>query len=109
MESNKSMARAGARNSGRAANHTTVPLQFPARDLEMRLASAPPVRSFRTALEQGPGLGIIAEVKKASPSAGILRDPFDPLAIARIYEAGGAHAISVLTDEPFFQGKLAYL
>ncbi len=67
------------------------------------------MRPFRQALEKGPDLGIIAEVKKASPSAGILRESFDPLAIARIYEAGGAKAISVLTDEPFFQGKLAYL
>jgi indole-3-glycerol phosphate synthase len=83
--------------------------KVPQRELEQRLAAAPPVRVFRSALEKGPGLGIIAEVKKASPSAGILRDPFDPLEIARIYEAGGAHAISVLTDEPFFQGKLAYL
>ncbi len=83
--------------------------KVPERDLEELLATAPPVRAFRQSLEKGHGLGIIAEVKKASPSAGILRDPFDPLEIARIYEAGGAHAISVLTDEPFFQGKLAYL
>jgi indole-3-glycerol phosphate synthase len=52
---------------------------------------------------------VLAEVKKASPSAGVLRADFDPVAIARIYEAHGAAAISVLTDEPFFQGKLAYL
>jgi indole-3-glycerol phosphate synthase len=81
----------------------------PAYDLEKRVAGAPPVRSFRQALEKGPGLGIIAEVKKASPSAGILRAAFDPLAIAQIYETAGANAISVLTDEPFFQGKLGYL
>jgi len=77
--------------------------------LESRLADAPPVRDFRAALERGPGLGIIAEVKKASPSAGVLRADFDPRAIARIYEANGAAAISVLTDEPFFQGNLTYL
>ena len=52
---------------------------------------------------------VLAEVKKASPSAGVLREDFDPVAIARTYEAHGAAAISVLTDEPFFQGKLAYL
>lgn len=83
--------------------------QVPAATLEGRLASAPPVRDFRAALDNGPGLSIIAEVKKASPSAGILRADFDPLAIARTYAEHGASAISVLTDEPFFQGKLAYL
>src|SRR4029077_18827565 len=50
-----------------------------------------------------------AEVKKASPSAGVLRDPFDPGAIAQTYAEHGAAAISVLTDEPFFQGRLSYL
>ena len=54
-------------------------------------------------------MAVIAEVKKASPSAGVLRADFDPVAIARIYEANGASAISVLTDEPFFQGQLSYL
>ena len=83
--------------------------EVPERQLEARLPSAPPVRDFRAALEKGPGLAIIAEVKKASPSAGILRSDFDPVAIARIYEANGANAISVLTDEPFFQGHLSYL
>ena len=81
----------------------------PRRQLETRLAEAPPVRDFRAALEKGPGLGVIAEVKKASPSAGVLRADFDPLAIARIYEANGASAISVLTDEPYFQGHLDFL
>ncbi len=78
-------------------------------ELAARLAQAPPVRDFRDALERGPGLGIIAEVKKASPSAGVLRADFDPVAIARAFEANGASAISVLTDEPFFQGRLEYL
>src|SRR5438552_11362490 len=77
--------------------------------LQARLADAPPVRDFRAALEAGPGLAVIAEVKKASPSAGVLRADFDPVAIARIYEANGASAISVLTDERFFQGHLSYL
>src|SRR5437764_8888321 len=79
------------------------------RQLEARLVDAPPVRDFRAALEKGPGLGVIAEVKQASPSAGVLRADFDPLAIARAYAAHGAAAISVLTDERFFQGKLSYL
>ena len=83
--------------------------EVPLRVLEARLADAPPVRDFRAALERGPGLGIIAEVKKASPSAGVLRADFDPVAIARAYADAGANAISVLTDEPFFQGHLSYL
>ena len=82
---------------------------LPQRALEERLAAAPPVRDFRAALVRGPGLGIIAEVKKASPSAGVFRADFDPLAIARTYQEHGAAALSVLTDEPFFQGKIEYL
>lgn len=81
----------------------------PERELERRLADAPPVRDFRAALERPGGVQILAEVKKASPSAGILRADFDPVAIARTYERHGAAAISVLTDEPFFQGRLSYL
>ncbi|MFO0966006.1 MAG: indole-3-glycerol phosphate synthase TrpC [Gemmataceae bacterium] len=77
--------------------------------LERRLAEAPPARDFRAALERGPGLGIIAEVKKASPSAGVLRADFDAVGLARTYASCGANAISVLTDRPFFQGDLAYL
>jgi indole-3-glycerol phosphate synthase len=77
--------------------------------LEKRLHDAPPVRDFRAALTAGPGLGIIAEIKKASPSAGVLRADFDPVAIAREYGAAGAHALSVLTDVEFFQGSLDYL
>lgn len=83
--------------------------EIPRQELESRLEQAPRARDFRAALECGPGLGIIAEVKKASPSAGVLRADFDPVAIARIYEANGANAISVLTDEPFFQGHLSYV
>lgn len=83
--------------------------RLPLAALEARLADAPPPRAFRAALQRGPGLGIIAEVKKASPSAGVLRADFDPVAVARAYAESGASAISVLTDEPFFQGSLAHL
>jgi indole-3-glycerol phosphate synthase len=83
--------------------------RVPGVQLERRLAEAPPVRDFRTALEAPGGVQIIAEVKKASPSAGVLRADFDPIAIARLYDRHGAACISVLTDEPFFQGSLAYL
>ncbi len=77
-------------------------------DLARRISSAPAVRSLRAALK-GNGIQVIAEVKKASPSAGILRADFDPIAIARTYETHGASAISVLTDEQYFQGRLDYL
>jgi indole-3-glycerol phosphate synthase len=78
-------------------------------ELRRRADAAAPVRDFLAALTRGPGVGVIAEVKKASPSSGVLRPDFDPVAIARAYEAAGAHCLSVLTDEPFFQGKLEYL
>src|SRR5437762_3255726 len=81
----------------------------PAAELERALGSAPPVRDFRAALESAAGVAVIAEVKKASPSAGVIRHDFDPVAIARVYEAHGATCISVLTDEPHFQGRLEYL
>lgn len=65
--------------------------------------------SFRKALDGNKTVSIIAEVKKASPSKGIIRPDFDPVDIALRYEEGGASAISVLTDEPFFKGDLKYL
>jgi indole-3-glycerol phosphate synthase len=77
--------------------------------LERQLAEAPLPRDFRTALEASPGVAVIAEIKRASPSAGLIRQDFDPVAIARVYEANGASCISVLTDGPYFQGRLDYL
>lgn len=77
--------------------------------LRERLADAPPRRDFFAALDAPGPIKLIAEVKKASPSAGVIRADFDPVAIARIYAEHGATCLSVLTDEPFFQGRLEYL
>ena len=76
--------------------------------VEQAAAEASPPRGFADAL-RAPGTRIIAEVKKASPSKGLIREDFDPLAIGRAYADAGAAAISVLTDEQYFQGKLEYL
>jgi len=68
-----------------------------------------PPRGFIRALTDFAGVAIIAEAKKSSPSKGVIRPDFDPVTIARSYQAGGAQALSVLTDVDFFQGSLAYL
>lgn len=81
----------------------------PVEGLQDQLASAPPVRDFVAALRAKSDVALIAEVKKASPSAGIIRADFDPVAIAQTYERHGAACLSVLTDEHFFQGHLDYL
>jgi len=86
--------------------------QRPLEELQAALASAPPVRGFVRALQAAVANGdpaVIAEVKKASPSKGVIRPDFRPADIAVSYEFGGASCLSVLTDVDFFQGADAYL
>ena len=78
-------------------------------ELREQLQSAPPVRGFFDAIANGNGIQLIAEVKKASPSKGIIRSDFEPVSIAQTYETSGATCISVLTDKEYFQGDLEYL
>jgi indole-3-glycerol phosphate synthase len=81
----------------------------PERELQAAVADAPPVRSFFEPLAAPGPIKLIAEVKKASPSQGVIRADFDPVAIAEQYTAAGATCLSVLTDQPFFQGRLEFL
>jgi len=72
-------------------------------------AGLPPLRDFRAALEAPGGFRVIAEIKKASPSRGVIRADFDPVRIAETYARHGAAALSVLTDEKYFQGRIEHL
>jgi indole-3-glycerol phosphate synthase len=85
--------------------------ETPLESLKERVADLPRCRNFYKAVTKPNrrGLNVIAEVKKASPSAGLIRPDFDPVTIATTYETCGADAISVLTDEKYFQGKLEYV
>lgn len=86
--------------------------RLPLAELSARIATLPDTRGFAAAIEEKIAAGlpaVIAEVKKASPSKGVIRADFDPAAIARSYEEAGAACLSVLTDSDFFQGSEAFL
>ncbi|GLQ96814.1 indole-3-glycerol phosphate synthase TrpC [Dyella mobilis] len=86
--------------------------KLPLKELSARVKDLPDTRGFAAAVEAKIAEGlpaVIAEVKKASPSKGVIRAEFDPAAIARSYEAGGAACLSVLTDKDFFQGSEDFL
>jgi indole-3-glycerol phosphate synthase len=88
-----------------AENKKRVPVEV----LKNTIKNERNARPFGAVLKSDVNIRIIAEVKKASPSLGVIREDFQPVQIARVYEDNGASAISVLTDEIFFQGKLEYL
>jgi indole-3-glycerol phosphate synthase len=83
--------------------------QVPLAELERRARAQTAPRNFRQALTAGGSIAVIAEMKKASPSAGVLREDFDPTMLAKSYSANGAAALSILTDATFFQGHLVHL
>ncbi|UCG16837.1 MAG: indole-3-glycerol phosphate synthase TrpC [Phycisphaerales bacterium] len=85
--------------------------RVPEEELIARARDAEPPRDFHAAIRADPprGIHLIAEIKRASPSAGLIREDFDPVAIARAYHRAGASALSVLTDETYFQGHLSHV
>ena len=97
--------------AARREHYKAVQAKRPLADVEAEAAAADPVRGFGLALSRAAaqGYGLIAEIKKASPSAGLIRDDFDPAALARAYEEGGAACLSVLTEDANFQGSAEHL
>jgi len=78
-------------------------------DLKLKIQGLAPTRPFIEAIHKPRTISLIAEIKKASPSRGVIRQDFNPVEIARIYKEAGAQAVSVLTEEDFFQGSISYL
>ena len=91
----------------RRDHYAKVKAERPLAEIETEAHQASPVRGFGLALNRAAssGYGLIAEIKKASPSAGLIREDFDPAALAQAYQGGGAACLSVLTEEPSFQGS----
>jgi indole-3-glycerol phosphate synthase len=82
---------------------------LPEADLKIKLEGLPATRPFKSAISKPRTISLIAELKKASPSRGVIRPDFNHLAIAAAYQEAGAQALSVLTEEDYFQGNLSYL
>ncbi len=95
----------------RREHYAKLKAERPLSEIEAEAREAPSVRGFGIALARASatGYGLIAEIKKASPSAGLIREDFDPPALAKAYAAGGAACLSVLTEEAHFQGSANYL
>ena len=89
----------------------TMKAQVSLEDMKARALSAPTIRPFADSLAaaSASGYGLIAELKKAAPSKGLIREDFAPSALARAYQSGGATCLSILTDTPYFQGRNDYL
>ncbi|MEQ8510476.1 MAG: indole-3-glycerol phosphate synthase TrpC [Rhodospirillaceae bacterium] len=97
--------------AARVEHYVRIKSQRPFSAIEAEARNASPVRGFGLALARAAetGYGLIAEIKKASPSAGLIRPDFDPPALAKAYEAGGAACLSILTEQDNFQGSDDYL
>ncbi len=89
----------------KASEVADAKIRLPMSELKAAIADCLPTRGFEAAIRVRTGIGLIAEVKKASPSQGLIREDFDPVAVAEAYSRAGATCLSVLTDEKYFQGS----